>query len=66
MLNYSLQPFEIYKLLVNTTTMSMSFFSVDNTAIASRLEPLLKLTDDELSEYMKTGILTEEMQNKMN
>ena len=56
---------QIYKLLLNAMAMLTAFISVEKSAIASKLEPLLKLSDPELNEYIKTGTLTQEMIKKM-
>lgn len=56
---------EMYSSLLNTLPMLVAFKSVENSAIASRIQFLLKLSDEELNDYMKTGILTEEMKKKM-
>ncbi len=56
---------EIYRFLIDTTIISMAFYRVENSAIASKLKPLLKLSDDELKEHSKTGKLTPEMKKKI-
>lgn len=56
---------EICKLLLKTMITNSAIDSVEKTLISSFLNLLLKLNDSELNEYCKTGILTEEMRNKI-
>lgn len=56
---------ELYVLLLNITIITMAFVSVENTAIIAMIEPLLKLSDEELEQFAKTGTFTPDMQNKI-
>lgn len=56
---------EIYGLLFHAFVILTAFASVDNTALASRLELLLRLNNEELNEFTTTGVLTEAMQKKI-
>ncbi|MEK6938999.1 MAG: hypothetical protein AABX04_08225 [Nanoarchaeota archaeon] len=56
---------EIYTRLVEITIINLVATSVENTAITSWLEQLLKLSDQELEQLCKTGIYSEEMLRKM-
>jgi hypothetical protein len=51
--------------LLRLFTVITSLHHVETTVIISTLEPLLKLSDEELAEYIKTGKLTSEMQKKI-
>lgn len=42
-----------------------TFHHIETIVMASTIKPLLKLDDEQLAEYCKTGVLTEEMQKKI-
>ena len=56
---------DIYQKLVEMASIMLAIVMVENTAIVSVLEPLLKLSDEELAEYGRTGVLTSEMEKKI-
>ncbi len=55
---------ELYDMLVDINIITLAMVMVENTAVISVLEPFLKLSDKELIEYSKTGIVTPEMEKK--
>lgn len=56
---------EICERLIEFLVINTAIEHVNQTLIISSLEPLLKLTDEQLKEYCKTGILTEEMKKQI-
>ena len=57
--------FEIQDTIINLDLILNAFISVENAVLEAYLTPLLKLTDEELEEYCKTGKLTPEMEKKI-
>lgn len=52
---------EIKYRIAKFTTIIGAMHVIEQTVISSKLEPLLKLPDEKLAEYMRTGVLTKEM-----
>lgn len=55
----------LYGLLFDALVILGAFASVDNAVLASRIALYLPLTDDELNQFMATGILTDTMRKKI-
>ena len=56
---------ELMEELLKSFTILTAFHHVEQSIIISWIEQLLKLTDSELKEVCKTGMLTESMKNKI-
>ena len=57
---------EICEKLVELMAINMALRNVELTVMVSYLELLLKLDDNQLNEYCKTGILTKEMEDRIS
>lgn len=57
---------KIYELIGKIMIINSATFSIEFAAMLAVLEPLLKLNDEELNQYSKTGKLTPEMIDKIN
>ena len=57
---------EICEKLVELMVINMALRNVELTVMVSYLELLLKLDDNQLNEYCKTGILTKEMEDRIS
>jgi len=56
---------EICEKIIELIVINMAIEHVDKTLLISSIEPLLKLTDEQLNEFCKTGIFTKEMEDKI-
>ncbi|MBI2663423.1 hypothetical protein HYX15_02720 [Candidatus Woesearchaeota archaeon] len=56
---------EIYELSIDVKIAILAIVSVTNTALVSKIEPLLKLDDKELNHFIETGKITDEMEKKL-
>ena len=52
---------EVYELVIEMILVTAAIISVENTAFIHMMKPLLKLSDEQLNEFGKTGILTGKM-----
>ena len=61
-----LTTYQIYELLVDFSIVNLTIHFVDNVSLMSHTEPLLRLTDQELDHYCKTGKLSDSAKKKFD
>jgi len=56
---------QICEKLVELMVINTAIENIEKTLLITSLEPLLKLTDEQLNEFCKTGVLTKEMEERI-